>query len=82
MPVQVQHITALYILVDIVYTSREVHEARCGLLLAAGRVRSKEKKRTTTTTKIRRTQTTPRNPQPPGDRDQLETERGETRPTR
>ena len=32
--------------------------------------------------KIRPTQNTPRNSQPPGDRDQLETARGETRSTR
>ena len=32
--------------------------------------------------KIRPVQNTPRNLQPPGDRDQLETARGETRPTR
>ena len=40
-----------------------------GLMLAAGRVRSNKKKNE----KIRRTQNTPRNPQDPGDRDQLET---------
>ena len=34
------------------------------------------------TIKIRPTQNTPRNPQPPGHRDQLETARDETRPTR
>ena len=34
------------------------------------------------TEKIRPTQNTPRNSQPPGDRDQLETARGETRSTR
>ena len=54
-------------------------------VLAAGRVRSKEKTRQKNTKKQekkRPTQNTPRNPQPPGDRGQLETARGETRPTR
>ena len=48
-----------------------------GLILAAGRVRSKKKR-----DKIRPTQNTPRNPQQPGDRDYLETARDETRATR
>ena len=48
------------------------------LILAAGRVRSKEKK----TQKNRPTQTTSRNSQQPGDRDHLETARDGTRPTR
>ena len=43
-----------------------------GLILAAGRVRSKNKK------KIRPTQNTPRNLQQPGDRDHLETARRNT----
>ena len=63
-------------------TSREVNEARDGVILAAGRVRSNEKKRAKKTKKIRPTRNTPRNPQLPGDRDQLETARGETCPTR
>ena len=45
---------------------------QCGLILAAGRVRSKKTKRKINT-KSRRTQSTPRNPQQPGDRDHLET---------
>ena len=55
-----------------------------GLILAAGRVRSKKKKKIEKKTpeKIRRTQNTPRNLQQPGDRDQLETARDETCPTR
>ena len=48
-----------------------------GLTLAAGRVRSKKKKR-----KIRPTENTPRKPQQPGDCDRLETACHETRPTR
>ena len=67
-------------------TSREVHEARCGLVLAAGRVRSKKKNTVTRekeiTTKSRPTENTPRNPHQPSDRDQLETARGKTRPKR
>ena len=54
---------------------------QCGLILAAGRVRSKKTKRKINT-KSRRTQSTPRNPQQPGDRDHLETACDETRPTR
>ena len=54
-----------------------------GLILAAGRVRSKKKKiGKKKHGKIRPTQNTPRNPQQPGDRDYLETAREETRPTR
>ena len=54
-----------------------------GLILAAGRVRSKKKKNEKTKfEKIRLTEKTQQNQQPPGDRDQLETARGETRPTR
>ena len=53
-----------------------------GLVLAAGRVRSKEKKGTKKLKKSRPTQNTPRNPQQPGDRDELETARDETRPIR
>ena len=49
-------------------------------ILAAGRVRSKQKK--PKKTKSRRTQNTPRNPQQLGDRDHLETARDETRLTR
>ena len=30
--------------IEYAYTSREIHEAKCGLVLAAGRVRSKKKK--------------------------------------
>ena len=41
-------------------------------------IKNKNKKKI----KIRSTQNTPRNPQPPGHRDQLETARDETRPTR
>ena len=53
-----------------------------GLVLAAGRVRSKKKKnRKKTHEKIRPTQNTPRNQQQPGDRDHLETACDETRPT-
>ena len=63
--------------------SREVNEARGGLILAAGRVRSKKKKiEKKHGKKIRPTQNTPRNPQQPGDRDHLETACDETRPTR
>ena len=50
--------------------------------IAVGRVRSKkyeEKKTGKKTKKIRPTPNTPRNPQPPGDRDQLETARDQTR---
>ena len=59
-----------------------------GLILAAGRVRSKKKKIEEKKSKKKKhrkifpTQNRPRNSQPPGDRDQLETARGETRPTR
>ena len=54
-----------------------------GFILAAGRVRSKEKKtKSKKHEKIRPTQITPRNSQQPGDRDHLETARDETRPTR
>ena len=54
-----------------------------GLILAADRVRSKKKKKTTIKTeKICPNHNTPRNPQQPGDRDDLETARDETRPTR
>ena len=52
-----------------------------GLVLAAGRVRSK-KKNEKKNTKSRRTLDTPRHPQHPGDRDHLETACDETRPTR
>ena len=41
------------------------------------RKRKREKK----SRRSRLTDNTPRDPQPPGDRDQLETARGETRPT-
>ena len=54
-----------------------------GLILAAGRVRSKKKKsKKKHEKKPRPTENTPRNPHQPSDRDQLETTRGETRPTR
>ena len=52
-------------------------------MLAAGRVRSKEKESGKKHGKrIRPTQNTPRNPQQPGDRVQLETACEETRPKR
>ena len=52
-------------------------------MLAAGRVRSKKKKiEKKYTEKIRPTQNTPRNPQQPGDRVQLETACEETPHTR
>ena len=65
-------------------TSVEANEARAGLILAAGRVRSKKKKngKTKKNGKIRPTQNTPRNPQQPGDAVQLETACDETHPTR
>ena len=54
-----------------------------GLIFAAGRVRSNKKKKSGKKhEKFRRTQSTPRNPQQPGDRDQLETAGEATRPTR
>ena len=54
-----------------------------GLILAAGRVRSKKNKiYKKAIEKKRPTENTQRNPQPSGDRDQLETARGETSPTR
>ena len=53
-----------------------------GLILAAGRVLSKEKNSEKKHEKICPTQNTPRNPQQQGDRDHLETARDETRPTR
>ena len=53
------------------------------LVLSAGRVRSKKKKRgQKKKKKSRRTKDTPRNSHQPGDRDHLETARDETRPTR
>ena len=64
-------------------TSREVNEARGGLILAAGRVRSnKQKIEKKKPFKTRPTENTPRNPQQPGDRDHLEAACDETRPTR
>ena len=60
-----------------VITCREVNKARCGLILAAGRVDSKKKKKTL---KIRPTENTPRNSQQPSDRFKLETACKETRP--
>ena len=54
-------------------------------MLAVGRVRSKkyeEMKTKKIPKKIRPTQSILRNPQPPGDRDQLETAGDETRPKR
>ena len=55
-----------------------------GLILAAGRVRSKKKKtiKMKKTRKNRPAQNTPRNPQQHGDRVQLETACEQTRPTR
>ena len=52
-----------------------------GLIIAAGRVRSKKKQNRKKHEKIRPTKSTPRKPQYPGDRDQLETTRDETRRT-
>ena len=64
-------------------TSSGVHEARGGLILAKGRVRSKKNKiGKKCAEKIRPTQDTPRYPQQPGDRDHLETAHDETHPTR
>ena len=63
--------------------SRDVNEARGGLVLAVGRVRSKKNKsRKKKHEKIHPTQNPPRKPQQPGDRDHLETAREKTRPTR
>ena len=53
-----------------------------GLIVAAGRVRSKKNKSQKKNETIRPTQNTPRNSQQPGDRDHLETARDETRSTR
>ena len=68
----------------IIITSREVNEARGGLVLAVGRVRSKKKqnRKIKKQEKIHPTQNTPRKPQQPGERDPLETAREKTRPTR
>ena len=64
-------------------TSSEVNEARGGLILAAGRVRSKKKKvGKRKNEKICPTENTPRNPQQPSDRDHLDTAREKPRPTR
>ena len=66
-------------------TSREVNEARGGFIFAAGRVRSKKKKKIEKKKhgkKIRPTRNTPRNPQQAVDRVQLETACEETRLTR
>ena len=64
-------------------TSRDVNEAKAASYLQqAVCVRRKKKSKKKNTTKIRRTQNTPRNPQQPGDRDHLETARDETRSTR
>ena len=60
-------------------TNLEVNEARGGLILAVGRVRSRRKKMSE---KSRPIQNTPRNPQQPGDRDQPEAARDATHPTR
>ena len=61
----------------------EVSMARGGLILAAGRVRSKKKKnRKKIKKKIAPSKNTPRNPRQPGDRDHLETAREKPRPTR
>ena len=70
--------------VYLVRTSREVNEARGGLILATGRVRSKKKRieKKKNHLKIRPAQNTPRNPQQPGDRGQIETVRDATRPPR
>ena len=54
-----------------------------GLILAAGRVRSKNKRKSEKkNAKSHRTLNTPLNPQQPGDRDHLEMVCDETRPTR
>ena len=53
-----------------------------GLILAARRVRSNKKKSKKKHEKIRPTQTTPRNPQQPSDRNHLETAHDKTRPMR
>ena len=54
-----------------------------GLILAVGRVRSKKNKtEKKNQSKIRPAQDIQRYPQQPGDRDNLETARNETRPTR
>ena len=69
--------------VYLVRTSREVNEARGGLILATGRVRSKKKKtKKKKHGKIRPTQNTTRNPQQSGDGVQLVTACDETRTTR
>ena len=70
--------------VYLVRTSREVNEARGGLILATGRVRSKKKN------EKKKHEIPPNakkhhhgiNTQQPGDRDHLETACDETRPTR
>ena len=64
-------------------SSREVNEARGGLMLAAGRVRPKKKKTKKNTEKSAPPpKNTPRNPQQPCDRIQLEMACEETRHTR
>ena len=65
-------------------TGSEVNEARGGLILAAGHVRSKKRKRTKKHEIPPNTKKTHHgiNPQQPGDRDYLETECDETHPTR
>ena len=64
-------------------TSREVNEARGGLILATGRVRSKKKNRKRKKQEqIRPIQNIPRKPQQPGDSDHLETVHEKPRPMR
>ena len=63
-------------------TSREVNEARGGLIPATGRVRSKKKNRKKKQEKNRPIQNIPRKPQQPGDRDHLETVHEKPRPMR
>ena len=69
-------------------TTNVTHTDRHGLKLFWHPVRTPvwrgffAQRQMTASSKIRRTQKTPRNPQPSGHRDQLEAARGETRPTR
>ena len=67
----------------IIYHLVERRMRQGGLILAADRVRSKEKTRIEKkTTTSRRTRNTPRHPQQPVNRDHHETACEETRPTR
>ena len=60
------------------YTHLRAHETEADLVC---RLLLEKKKSNKKHTKSRRTQSTPRNPQQPGDRDHLETARDETCPT-